>query len=375
MCSETHLNAKPKSVKCHFMKKETTKIYIDESGNTGQDLLNQDQKVFILSSNNFNESEINELKALFIDCNELHFVDLKKSEKGRKAIIEFLNHRLITENNIISVVAHKEIMVAGQIVDQLIEPVLFDNEIDIYKYGENIAATNFIFHFGNFFWDKELYKQMLTTFIKMIRSKEKNDIDNFYQVVQKLYDSELTQEKALVNLILLSKEQIQYVLENVNKFTIDVTLSSFFVLCDLWFKKTHLKLDIIQDNSKQIESQNEFIEFSKNIDIKPTEIGFGSRKLVFPTQINSLELVDSKEFSGVQISDLIASSLAFMYNNRNPKQEKFVKQIQESKLLQLSNYHTIWPTNEVTPEELNMETGQGINILDFLAFQSQKNGI
>lgn len=357
------------------MKESNTKIYIDESGNTGQDLLNQDQKVFILSSNNFNESEINELKGIFNDCDELHFVKLKNSEKGRKAIIQFLNHKLITEKNIISVVAHKEIIAVGQIVDQLIEPVLFDNGIDIYKYGENIAATNFIFHFGNFLWDKDLYNEMLNTFITMIRSKESSDIDSFYKVVQKLYDSELTKEKALLYPILLSKEQIEDILENVKKFTIDVTLSSFYVLCDLWFKKTQQKLDIIQDDSKQIESQKEFIEFSKSINIEPTEVGYGSRKLVFPTQINSLELVGSEEFSGVQISDLIASSLAFMYNNKNPKQEKFVEQIQESKLLQLSNYHTIWPSSEITPEELNMQSGEGINILDFLASQSLKNGI
>lgn len=357
------------------MKDNSTKIYIDESGNTGQDLLNQDQRVFILSSNNFNDSELNELKAIFNECNELHFVKLKKSEKGRKAIIDFLNHKLITEKNIFSIVAHKEIIVTGQIVDQLIEPVLFDRGIDIYKYGENIAAANFIFHFGNFFWDKVLYNKMLTSFIQMIRSKDKNDIEIFYKIVQDLHNSELTKEKALILPILLSKHQIDDILENVNKFTIDVTLSSFYVLCDIWYKKTNQKLQIIQDNSKQIESQKEFIEFSKSLNMEPQEIGYGSRKLIFPTQIDTLQLVDSEQFSGVQISDLIASSLAFMYNNTNPKQEKFVEQIRDSKLLQLSNYHTIWPTSEITPEELNMQSGDGENILDFLASQSLKNGI
>src|SRR5690606_20278040 len=63
------------------MKDNSTKIYIDESGNTGQDLLNQDQRVFILSSNNFNDSELNELKAIFNECNELHFVKLKVREE------------------------------------------------------------------------------------------------------------------------------------------------------------------------------------------------------------------------------------------------------------------------------------------------------
>jgi len=64
-----------------------------------------------------------------------------------------------------------------------------------------------------------------------------------------------------------------------------------------------------------------------------------------------------------------------MYNNTNPKQERFVEQIRDSKLLHLSNYHTIWPTSGITPEELNMQTGDGENILDFLGFQSISNDI
>ena len=32
-------------------------VYFDESGNTGQDMLNKDQKVFVLASVDFNEEE------------------------------------------------------------------------------------------------------------------------------------------------------------------------------------------------------------------------------------------------------------------------------------------------------------------------------
>lgn len=40
-------------------------IYFDESGNTGQDMLNKDQKVFVLASVNFNEDQQNILKINF----------------------------------------------------------------------------------------------------------------------------------------------------------------------------------------------------------------------------------------------------------------------------------------------------------------------
>lgn len=351
------------------------KIYIDESGNTGQDLLNSEQTVFVLASNNFSDIELETLSKLFENDKEIHFKKLKNNSIGQNSIIKFLNHELITEKNIICSTAHKEYATVGQIVDQLIEPVLYDIDVDIYRFGQNIAITNFIYVFGISFWDKELFKTVLNLFINMMRTKKETDIIDFYNSVNKLYKSLKPEYKQLLEPIIHSKKQINIILEGVNKFTIDLTLSSFYIICDKWYKKTNEKLNIIQDDSKQIEFFKSYIEFTKSLNLPKQEIGFGSRKMTFPTQIENLTLVNSEQNIGVQISDLIASSLTFMYNNDNPKYKTFVEQIQKSKLLQLNNYHTIWPNTESTPEELKMTDGSGMNVLDFLANERIKNGI
>lgn len=364
------------AVICHFMTiPATVDIYIDEAGYTGQDLLNKEQVVFILSSNNFSVTELSELSAMFENNTELHFKKLKESEGGRQSIIKFLNHSLITEKNIVVSTIHKEFATVAQIVDQIIEPVYYDNDIDIYQYGQNVSITNFIIHFGTFFWDKGLYNAVLYSFIEMMRVKSKESISNFYSAAKKLYNSNKTKERKLLAPILASEAQIDFILENVNKFTIDVTLSAFYILCDLWYKKTGKKLNIYHDDSKQIEHQKQFIEFTKSLNIPQQEIGYGSRKMTFPTQIEKIELVNSKHYLGVQISDLIASSLGFMYSNKNEKQNRFVTEIQNSRLVQLTNYHTVWPSGEITPEDLRMEKGNGQNVLDFLADQMIKSGI
>ncbi|MDP3470221.1 MAG: hypothetical protein Q8S11_17905 [Daejeonella sp.] len=207
------------------MTTETVDIYIDEAGNTGQDLLNIDQVVFTLSSNNFSQTELLELSSLFDKNSELHFKKLKESENGRQSLIKFLNHPLITETNVLSSVTHKEFATVAQIVDQIMEPVYYDNNIDIYKFGQNISITNFIIHFGNFFWDKEIYKAMLHSFIEMMRLKNQSSISIFYTTAKKLYNSDKTRERKLLVPLLASEHQITDILKNVNKFTIDVTLS------------------------------------------------------------------------------------------------------------------------------------------------------
>jgi hypothetical protein len=89
--------------------------------------------------------------------------------------------------------------------------------------------------------------------------------------------------------------------------------------------------------------------------------------MTFPPQIDSLKLVDSKHEFGVQCADLIASAIAFMYNNETGRFAPFSKQIKQSKLLALTNNNTLWPTDDVSAEALDMTEGEGINPVDFLA--------
>lgn len=105
----------------------------------------------------------------------------------------------------------------------------------------------------------------------------------------------------------------------------------------------------------------------KNHNSEKIKYGYGDRKMTFPTQISNLELVDSNVQKSIQITDLIASSLGFMFNNKSEKLNDFVEEIQNSKLRHLTNCHTIWFATEVSLRELGMENTEGNNPLDFLA--------
>ncbi len=345
----------------------TNIISFDESGNTGQDLLNNDQGAFILSSSNFNDDEIKILSNIFNSNDEIHFKKLKKSVKGRRQIIEFINHPLITEKNIISSVSHKEFVVYGQIIDILVETTLYHRGIDIYKGGTNIAFSNILFFAGQL-EHKILYRKMLESFITMVRTKNENSINKFYKIVNQLSKNiTTTYEFFLFDLILESKNYISGIINSFDKYTIDVTLSSFLVICELWHAKLNSKISVLFDNSKQIEYYLDYIEFMKNHNSERIKYGYGDRKMTFPTQISNLKLVDSNVQKSIQITDLIASSLGFMFNNKSEKLNDFVKEIQNSKLRHLTNCHTIWFANEVSLRELGMENTDGSNPLDFLA--------
>lgn len=294
-----------------------------------------------------------------------------------KQIIEFLNHPLISEKNIISSVSHKEFTVSAQIVDKLIETTLYHKNIDIYKEGKNIAFTNLLFFAGKYKWDKVLYYKMLEDFISMVRNKTQESITEFYNSIKQLSQKINASERYLLDIIMESENHISEIINSFDKYTIDVTLSSFLVICDLWYEKLNFKINVLFDKSKQMEYYQEYIDFMKGHNSELIKIGYGNRKMNFPAQIKDVKLVDSINEKSIQITDLIASSLGFMFNNKNEKFKKFVKDIQDSKLRHLSNCHTIWFSTEISPKELGMENTEGVNSLDFLAekMMNKKNNL
>ncbi|OWW25059.1 hypothetical protein B4Q04_10955 [Zobellia sp. OII3] len=344
------------------------KIYFDESGNTGQDLLNKDQRVFSLASVNYNVLEQEAIRAFFgTKEEEIHFKQLKNSGPGRKKIISFLNSSWIDEKYIIPYYVNKEFATCAQIVNLLIETVFHNKGFDIYKKGNHIIYSNWIFYFGNFKWNKQIFKLFLESFVEMIRKKDQNSIENFYTLTKELYDQ--NSETEILEPVLESKDYITSILDPLDHYSIDVTFSTFLVLCDKWSKKLENKIDIRFDQSKQVAHYsnyiNEMIELTAKLD-NTVEIGFDSRKMTFPHQILSIELVDSKEEFGVQLADIIASSITFAYNNEESKMQKFSNQIKASRLFQLSNSQCIWPTDDLTLKALAKEKGEGINPLGFL---------
>lgn len=346
------------------------KIYFDEAGNTGADLLNKDQNVFVLCSNNFTKEETNEFMKLFTNEKELHFVKLKNSESGRKSIINFLNHPLISEDRIILYAADKEFVVIAQIVSQLIETFYHKNGMDLHRDNNNIVTTQLIYFLSKSSWDKSHFEILLNQFIKMFRVRDEASIKLFYNLTDEFYDKLDAEDKEIFFPIVGSKMYIMEILNYADKFTLDVTFSCFLALCNSWYDKINQKFDVVVDNSKQLEHYLDFINTLQNLDIPKQKVGYGTRTITFPLQVNEIKLTNSEDEINIQLSDIIASSLAFMLNNKNIKHQRFVEQIRTSKISRLENTMFLGPS---TYENANIEYhGEGENILDFFENYFQK---
>lgn len=346
-------------------------IYFDEAGNSGQNLLDKNQPVFVVASINFSLDETKEiLSYINTDSSEIHFNRLRKYGKYHSQILNSLNHELITSERVKVIYYDKRFALIAHIVDQLIEPVFHHRGIDLYKKGLNLTYSNSLYHFGFYEWNKDLFEIFLNLFQSMIREKTELSINTFYQSAHILNEFIEDYQKQLLEPILASRKYIVPILDAIEKYSIDLTLPSVTRLADLWNKEVDHNLNIVHDDSKQIEFWKDFIFLvSKMIGNERVEVGFDYRKMTYPLAIDSVELKSSKDVIQIQLADLIASSLSYCIKKIHidkSTDDKFANDILASKLGNIKSY-PIMPSYKVTPEDLGTEDDNGINPLDFLA--------
>src|SRR5947208_417377 len=119
-------------------------IAFDEAGNSGGNLLDPEQPVFVLASVHLENNRALELASP--DGTELKFGTLKRSERGQRRIIELLNSPDLDGDSVLIASFHKPFMVITKLVDLLVEPLRYAGGIDLYERGANLALAN-LFHF------------------------------------------------------------------------------------------------------------------------------------------------------------------------------------------------------------------------------------
>ena len=121
-------------------------IYFDEAGNSGQNLLDVNQPIYVLVSHNFSIEEAEAiLSPLKTNSSEIHFKNLKKYPKYQKPIEEILNNPLINYDRIKIAYYNKKYALCAHLVDQLVETTFYNLGLEYYEGGLNILYAQSLF--------------------------------------------------------------------------------------------------------------------------------------------------------------------------------------------------------------------------------------
>ncbi|WP_294823228.1 DUF3800 domain-containing protein [uncultured Flavobacterium sp.] len=352
-------------------------IFFDEAGNSGQNLLDSDQPVYVLVSHNFSIEEANDiLSPIKTMASEIHFKGMRKYPKYQKPLEQVLNDERIDYDRVKIAYYNKKFSLCAHLSDQLVETVFYHLGIDFNANWMNVKYATGLFLCtitGELVPD---YEELLMLFQKMIRLKQDDAIMAFYNHAAMMYEK-ITDEgqKNFFAPILQSSRYIEDIMESINKFSIDLSLPGLIILSDAWTKKSGQRIDIVHDDSKQVTFWKDYIYFlSYNIGDDKTEVGYDSRKMTFPLQIDSVKLVDSKDFEQVQLSDLLGSAFAHYAKNilldygPNDKVAKIIAGTRLGKM----EVHPLQPDLSVM-DIMDVDTSGDSDPLEFIAKKAMEN--
>jgi hypothetical protein len=299
----------------------TQEIYCDESGFTGNNMSDIDNPCFTYASVAVNHCEAEQFVKYLIEKykiqgNELKFENLKKHNKGKKAISEVL----AKYSNCTKLVVHnKKFSIACRFFEYIFEPVLADKSSLFYALEFHKFVSNFIYLHLQV--KPESAEVLLATFEKMMRSKNVEELQDLFLSSSTSEIEEIFLQR-LGTFCIYHKNIISDEIEalngtNTGKWILDLTFTSLAVLLTSWGQNFQ-ELDVFCDQSKPLQEQSDF--FNAMIGNSNQLFGdFLGKKLGFNLK-NAVNFVDSKTYYGIQIADIFAGASAFVYKSYNERE-------------------------------------------------------
>lgn len=355
----------------------TPAVAFDESGNTGADLLNLCQPVFVLASADFTTDEAEDLLSWVrtAQTREPKVKRLRKSARGRQGLVRFFEDKRLRSDRVQVSIYHKRFMVVTKIIDLLIENLAYEDGIDLYEDGANLALAHIHYYTMESCLGASRANRMLHAFVKMFRRRTPEVVGEFYEIAWNAFESASGHYRQFLAPVVASQRIISSVLASNDSGALDPALPSFIQQCNRWSDRYYSGYDVLHDDSKAMVAEQELIEAYMDKEEPYVRLGTGERSFSFPLRANGLRFLDSKGDARVQVADLLASSVAAWANGLAGRTEDSVlsKTLDEIGIRDFVTW-CVWPQPEVHPDKLGTRGQSGSHMKHINEFLARKLG-
>ena len=313
-------------------------VYLDEAGFTGDHLLDLAQPMFVYAGVAMTEEQAAALHSEVTTCfqlrgNELKGSSLVKHKRGRQAVSWLLERSV--EHSLI-VVSNKRYALAGKFYEYIFEPLLAHQSAMLYAIGfHQFVAMVLYCHFAAGDSNAE---SLLIDFETLVRTLDPQQVE---AVVSHLDDVGLTGPLGyLLTIALCQRDKIKKEIESLRgmedepKWGLDLSTPSVHYLLAAWGERFDA-LEVHCDRSKPIRSDllSDISWFNQMIDRRDkvySPVGKPESPSMVYNLAGPIQLEDSHNSPGIQIADVIASSVAYALNNPDDElSEKWLELAQE----------------------------------------------
>ena len=342
------------------------RLYLDESGYTGDDLANRDQPIFVLAGLAIEDDAASAWKELFfseIKAAELKHTALKSRPKQQEMVLRFLSDPDV-QSRLRAAIFHKPFALLGKIVDHVYEPMLRRIGTDIYIRGQNIALANALYFLLEPFMGVAYAPKLGRTFQDLVRQRSQEAYDAFAKVVLSAKNGAAKLLTPVAGAIRLHGKRFFDQLPE--KRLLDVSFAAAFSLVDMWAKDSTDNIQIIHDASSNMAKQKDIWDRLVNSDVPEALVGYDRRKTQFPLRVGSTEFRSSAESPGLQLADVAAGAISTVTQWRfdgSSGTNTYAEALAAA--MDKVQHWTVWPSKDFTPEGLGTIGIDGQDPIDF----------
>jgi Protein of unknown function (DUF3800) len=333
-------------------------VFLDESGYTGSDLINAEQPIFILASTIVDACDANNLINSYFGNprTEVKYSSRAKRPRGQRQIEDFLRALNIDQSRVAFFSFHKEYLLVTNLIDYWLEPMMFEDGVNLYQRGANIALANVCYLTLGTCLGRDGRRELLRRFQVMTRDRTLFAFRNFWDSLRHAMNEHDLIQQAL-GPVAIAEHRLGYGhLVGLPTHMLDVADIGLLQSVDHWRRRfPDERFTLFHDRSTMLERQQEFWKAILDPENTSAVVGQDRRTITFPLPVRQLRLEDSHAFAQLQVADIIAGAARSVWNARvTGSSNGYIDALLDAGILN-ALAGGVGPTDAVTPEGLETD--------------------
>jgi Protein of unknown function (DUF3800) len=301
---------------------------MDEAGNTGENLLDPAQPVYSLAALHVSVASVEPVVEEALkrtQMPELKFAKLRTSNPGRKNILSLLTDVELGPDVASVSVVHKPWMLAAKLVDELVEPRMLRDKVQMewYASGTAKAMAHVLYARGQQALGG-LYNQLATSFLPLVRDFSTDAAEGFLSALRRC---RVASQDPHVTTILSS--MIDSHAELADEFAsredaLDPALPTLFWQACRWSAAFDEPFEILHDDSNTVQRWSDYLTQANKrhrdaeenaghkLPLAPS-LRVGEIEILAPDHLHTISFGESHRDHRLQMADILAGSAAYLY--------------------------------------------------------------
>ncbi len=293
----------------------TRTLYFDESGNTGPNLLDPQQKFFSVGSTDLTEGESSALLQRYFPKHfggDIKFKKLFRDASNYDGLIGFAENVGRQPERFFCFFMDKKFALLCRLIDWLVEPLFHDRSYDWYKddYGRSWAN---IFHlaFKTLDDNEALLTEVTGLYSDLVREPSYSLLEKMKRRYREIATTGPHNIREFMYYVAMGADEFEtrYAFDGMKNHT-DIHVSSLVSSVGWWRSQYVEDFDIVHDESTYFFKRQGLWDMITSMAASNAVVNVGQKSIRFPLRVRSTMEGSSQKLASLQISDLIGGFVA-----------------------------------------------------------------